>query len=127
MKNTLQENMRRFGTKNLMEQTQPAGFQLPLAQQSLYRWVTEWAVPRGFKIVTENPSLHMWKLSTMRGDAWIELNIFKGAVTSMEIGVTRSGVSKSAEKLYRASLKSAEATPERIRAIQQQLEPYVKR
>jgi len=129
MKNTLRENMRRFGTKNLQEQTEPAtSMQLPVEQQSLYRWVTDWAVPRGFKLHYHKTLTRVWKLNTLRGEVYIEMRILPtGVIGNMSIDVYRSGVSRAEDSLYTVTITPAQATRERMAAIQRQLEPYVKR
>jgi len=141
MKNTLAENMRRFGTKNLTEQTEPPmATPLPIEQQGLYLWVTEWAVPRGFKLFQHKTLTRIWKLNTLRGEVYIEiLNTLRGEVYiemrilptgvigNMSIDVYRSGVSRAEDSLYTVTITPEEFTKERMAAIQRQLEPYVKR
>jgi len=129
MKNTLAENMRRFGTKNLTEQTEPPmATPLPIEQQGLYLWVTEWAVPRGFKLFQHKTLTRIWKLNTLRGEVYIEMRILPtGVIGNMSIDVYRSGVSRAEDSLYTVTITPEEFTKERMAAIQRQLEPYIKR
>ena len=128
MKNTLAENMRRFGTKNLTEAEPATSMQLPIEQQSLYLWVTEWAVPRGFKLFQHKTLTRIWKLNTLRGEVYIEIQILPaGIIEYMSIDVYRSGVSRAEDSLYTVTITPEEFTKERMAAIQRQLEPYVKR
>jgi hypothetical protein len=133
MKNTLAENMRRFGTKNLTEKNDlPTSMPIPVERQSLYLWVTEWAVPRGFKLIGDKDRIQyqerIWQLKTARGQAEIRMRIPSDVdIESMDILVTRSGVSTSADDLYTVTVTPEEFTKERMLAIQRQLEPYIKR
>ena len=128
MKNTIAENMRRFGTKKLTEAEPATSMQLPIEQQSLYLWVTEWAVPRGFKLFQHKTLTRIWKLNTLRGEVYIEIQILPaGIIEYMSIDVYRSGVSRAEDSLYTVTITPAQATRERMAAIQRQLEPYIKR
>ena len=133
MKNTLAENMRRFGTKNLTEKNGlPISMPIPVERQALYLWVLEWAEPHGFKLIGDKDRIQyqerIWQLKTARGQAEIRMRIPSDVdIERMDILVTRSGVSTSADDLYTVTITPEEFTKERMAAIQRQLEPYIKR
>ena len=69
MKNTLQENMRRFGTKNLSEQTaNPDPITLTPAQQ-MVQWATQFIKQHGFKLdsVESGPNEKVYMHRNIRG------------------------------------------------------------
>ena len=99
MKNTLQENMRRFGTKNLSEQTaNPDPITLTPAQQ-MVQWATQFIKQHGFKLdsVESGPNEKVYIHRNIRGVVAIAIATpnFDGVTDYMIVRVERSGTKRA--------------------------------
>jgi hypothetical protein len=100
MKNILAENMRRFGTKNLSEQTANLDPSSLTPAQQMVQWVMEFIDKHGFKLDTSNwgnANEKIYAHRNLRGAIAIELATpnSDGDTDYINIRVERSGTKRA--------------------------------
>ena len=99
MKNVLQENMRRFHTKNLSEQTANLDPITLTPAQQMVQWATQFIKQHGFKLDSAESTSNekVYKHGNLRGVVAIELATpnSDGVTDYMTIRVERSGTKRA--------------------------------
>lgn len=137
MKNTLAENMRRFGTKNLSEAPDPKLPQSPERQaaNAMAQWVNTYIKDHGFKYTGDSQGTRIYvSPQSLKGRVEIRVwnNLQDRTNDRIDINVLRQGVQAVGNAANNAAyLFSKEITPQtwdpsQIRSLEGILAQYLK-